>query len=680
MPKRKSVGSGNTSVASPAKQEKATTPAKKQRKVESPVTKSPARNQQSPKGKANEVEKKGKKNNKKADADSDDEAENLLTKSVKTSVTGQQAKKSLWEEEEQSDEGDELLQLLEKEKAKKGKKSVEAEEEDEQDEEEEEDDEDGEQEQENGEFEVVEGADINSDDSDGAEDDEFLGGSDDEEELEVEKKSKKIVQRQKEDEALSALEFQHSVQDDDEASDMPILPPKDEGEDDTNDMPMQSLMGMDLEAVRTHMHEVLRVLNNFGKLREPGRQRREYLTQLRHDIAAYYGYSEWMVAKILNLFTLNEAMEFFEANEAPRPLTIRTNTLKTRRRELAQSLIQRGVNLDPLSKWSNVGLQIYDSPVPIGATPEYLTGQYMLQSASSFIPVLALDPQPGERVLDMCAAPGGKTTYIAQMMKNTGVLFSNDKHSERVRAVVANVHRMGIRNTVITNYDGRMFPRVMGGFDRILLDAPCTGSGVISKDPSVKTQKDERDVHRMSHIQKELILAAIDSVDMKGHSSGGAVIVYSTCSILIEENEAVVDYALKKRAVKVVPSGVPFGKPGFTRIGSRQFHPSLKHAVRVYPHTHNMDGFFVCKLIKYDNMPVPIPANVSAKPEEEQQEEAEEEHKEEEAVVDGMDVAEVVGEQPAEEQPEAETDAPKSPKKKTKRSKKGANKKKAGGK
>lgn len=111
MPKRKSVGSGNTSVASPAKQEKAATPAKKQRKVESPVTKSPAQKQQSPKGKANEVEKKGKKNNKKADADSDDEAENLLTKSVKTSVTGQ-AKKSLWEEEEQSDEGDELLQLL----------------------------------------------------------------------------------------------------------------------------------------------------------------------------------------------------------------------------------------------------------------------------------------------------------------------------------------------------------------------------------------------------------------------------------------------------------------------------------------------------------------------------------------------------------------------------------------
>jgi len=196
-------------------------------------------------------------------------------------------------------------------------------------------------------------------------------------------------------------------------------------------------------------------------------------------------------------------------------------------------------------------------------------------------------------------------------MKNTGVLFSNDKHSERVKAVVANVHRMGIRNTVITNYDGRMFPRVMGGFNRVLLDAPCTGSGVIAKDPSVKTQKDEHDVRRMSHIQKELILAAIDSVDMRGHSTGSAVIVYSTCSILIEENEAVINYALKKRAVKVVPSGVPFGKPGFTRMGRVHFHPSLKHAVRVYPHTHNMDGFFVCKLIKYDNAAVAIPSSMS---------------------------------------------------------------------
>jgi 25S rRNA (cytosine2870-C5)-methyltransferase len=105
-----------------------------------------------------------------------------------------------------------------------------------------------------------------------------------------------------------------------------------------------------------------------------------------------------------------------EANEVQRPVTIRTNTLKTRRRDLAQALINRGVNVDPLDKWTKVGLVIYNSQVPIGATPEYLSGHYMLQGASSFLPVMALAPQPNERVLDMCAAPGGKASYIGKSM------------------------------------------------------------------------------------------------------------------------------------------------------------------------------------------------------------------------------------------------------------------------
>lgn len=185
----------------------------------------------------------------------------------------------------------------------------------------------------------------------------------------------------------------------------------------------------------------------------------------------------------------SQALAFFEANETPRPVTIRTNTLRTRRRDLAQALINRGVNLEPIGKWSKVGLQVFESSVPIGATPEYLAGHYMLQAASSFLPVIALAPQPEERVLDMASAPGGKTTYISALLQNTGVVFANDSNKARTKSLTANVHRLGCKNVVVCSYDGREFPKVMGGFDRVLLDAPCSGTGVISKDPSVKVNK-----------------------------------------------------------------------------------------------------------------------------------------------------------------------------------------------
>jgi 25S rRNA (cytosine2870-C5)-methyltransferase len=185
----------------------------------------------------------------------------------------------------------------------------------------------------------------------------------------------------------------------------------------------------------------------------------------------------------------HQAIEFFEANEVPRPVFIRTNTLKTTRRELINALTTRGVNLKSAGKWTDVGLQVFESSVPIGATPEYLAGHYILQSASSFLPVLALDPKPRERVLDMAAAPGGKTTYISQLMGNTGVVFANDKSRDRGRSLLANVHRLGCTNVIVGAEDGRDFPKVMGGFDRVLLDAPCSGTGVISKDPAAKASK-----------------------------------------------------------------------------------------------------------------------------------------------------------------------------------------------
>jgi len=283
----------------------------------------------------------------------------------------------------------------------------------------------------------------------------------------------------------------------------------------------------------------------------------------------------------------------------PRPLVVRTNTLKVKRRDLAKTLIGRGVSLEPLAEWTKVGLKINDSKVPIGATPEYLAGHYILQSPSSFLPVIALCPQPDEVVLDMAAAPGGKTTYVAQLMKNRGVIMANDVQKDRTKSLFANCQRLGVTNVIITNYDGKKLPSVIQNVDRVLLDSPCSGLGLISRDASMKTQKNFKEIKMLSKLQKELILAGIDCLNP--HSKTGGYMVYSTCSVSVEENEAVIEYALRHRYVKVVDSGLAVGVPGVTSYKKYRFSQSIKLARRIYPHVHNMDGFFVCKLRKYAN-------------------------------------------------------------------------------
>jgi ribosomal RNA methyltransferase Nop2 len=260
-----------------------------------------------------------------------------------------------------------------------------------------------------------------------------------------------------------------------------------EDEEDEEGRPITNLVTQDVQLLRTRLNDTVRVLDDFKNLAEVGRSRTEYRAQMLKDICAYYGYSEFLADKLLSLFSAREAFAFFEANETPRPIVIRTNTLRTHRRELAQSLINRGVQLEPVGKWSKVGLQIFESSVPLGATPEYLAGHYILQAASSFLPVMALAPQENERVLDMTAAPGGKTTHIAALMKNTGCVFANDANKDRAKGLIGNIHRLGVRNSIVCHYSALEFPRVMGGFDRVLLDAPCSGTGVIAKDASVKT-------------------------------------------------------------------------------------------------------------------------------------------------------------------------------------------------
>lgn len=366
----------------------------------------------------------------------------------------------------------------------------------------------------------------------------------------------------------------------------------------------------DLQLLRQRITDTIRILGDLKTLGQPGKSRADYVDLLLNDICTYYGYTRFLAEKLFNLFTPMEAFAFFEANETPRPVVVRTNTLRTNRRSLAQALINRGVVLEPIGKWSKVGLQVFESAVPLGATPEYLAGHYILQAASSFLPVMALAPQPNERVLDMAAAPGGKTTYMSALMRNTGCVIANDASKPRAKGLIGNIHRLGCKNTIVTNMDARTaFPKALGGFDRVLLDAPCTGTGVISKDPGVKTSKDERDFLAIPHMQRQLLLAAIDSVD---HSSKtGGYVVYSTCSVTVEENEAVVQYILRKRPnVKIVDTGLgDFGSPGFVSYAGKKFDPKMALTRRYFPHRENVDGFYVCKLKKTGPTPVAKPTD-----------------------------------------------------------------------
>lgn len=204
------------------------------------------------------------------------------------------------------------------------------------------------------------GGEADSDDSD-EEDEE--DDDDDEDLLPIEKKNRQLKLKQQkeatdaEEELLDSLANQEVFEFPDEDDDTPVT----------------------LQLVQQRIKDVSAVLADFNQRRLPDKSRHDYLDLLRKDLCMYYSYNDFLMEKLMQIFPVNELFEYLEASEVPRPLTIRTNSLKTRRRDLAAALINRGVNLDPLGKWTKVGLVVYNSNVPLGATPEYLAGHYMIQ-------------------------------------------------------------------------------------------------------------------------------------------------------------------------------------------------------------------------------------------------------------------------------------------------------------
>ena len=229
----------------------------------------------------------------------------------------------------------------------------------------------------------------------------------------------------------------------------------------------------------------------------------------------------------------------------------------------------------------------------IGNLIEHSLGYFYTQEAASMIPPLVLEPEENDTVMDMAASPGSKTTQIAALMNNKGILVANDINSARMKPLSLNVQRCGITNCIVTMMYGQRFRNFE--FNKILLDAPCSGTGTIRK--SLKTLRiwNPLMVQRLAHTQKNLIEIAFSNLKL------GGTLVYSTCSNEPEENEAVIDFLLNKyenaKLEDIRIDGLNRSKP-ILEFENNKYNEEIKKCLRIWPQDNDTEGFFVAKIKK----------------------------------------------------------------------------------
>lgn len=255
------------------------------------------------------------------------------------------------------------------------------------------------------------------------------------------------------------------------------------------------------------------------------------------------------------------------------------------------------------SPWLASGWRVKRGP-EIGRSWLWSSGVFHHQEEVSCLPVPLLDPQPGESVLDLCAAPGGKTAQIAHAVGRSGLVIANEPRMARHRALRQAIERLGLVNVACLRSDGTKLPSSIGTFDRVLADVPCSCEGTTRKSAHATERPERLPREEMAILQWRLLLAAVD------RCRPGGRIVYSTCTYAPEENEGVVDEVLRRAegAVRLVPAVIPglVTRPGITAWEGRQFDPGLKHAARVWPHDNDSGGFFVAVLEKDGDAPATI--------------------------------------------------------------------------
>ncbi len=291
----------------------------------------------------------------------------------------------------------------------------------------------------------------------------------------------------------------------------------------------------------------------------------------------------WFVEYCFKHFGKKEAVAFLQGSLNPPPIYIRINTLRGVENEIVEKLESEGIKLEKVELLKYT-YKVVESKTTLNNSPSLKKGLFYVQDKASCFATQAANPQPENIVLDICAAPGAKTTFLAQLMDNAGSITSMDFSTKRMRTWQKEIIRMGAKNANPIIADARASIPVMEKADSLVLDPPCTSSGVFAKQPSAKWRLSPKSIHNMSEIQLQMINNCADKVKQDGF------LTYSTCSITLEENEGVIGTFLKANSdFKLVTIEPKIGLPGLQ---------GLTECQRLYPHIHHCNGFFIAKMKK----------------------------------------------------------------------------------
>lgn len=301
-------------------------------------------------------------------------------------------------------------------------------------------------------------------------------------------------------------------------------------------------------------------------------------------LSVKYSHPEWMLSRWLERWGFEETEKLCIANNLPVPTCIRTNTLKISREDLILRLQDEGIKVR-FSEKTPEGLFIEDFGA-IDDLASYKEGLFTVQDESSQLAAHVLGVKPGDRVLDVCCAPGGKTTHLAQLMNNTGEIVANDLYPAKLSLVNELAQRLGISIIHTHEGDAGILDGIEGKFDKVLVDAPCSGLGVIRRRADLRWHKNEQEIKALSEIQKKILLRAADFL------APGGEIVYSTCTTEPEENFEVVKMF---RAERPEFSSVDLTEMISFPVTDKDKRQLIKGVFQILPHLYNMDGFFLAK-------------------------------------------------------------------------------------